>query len=80
MNEQTIVSRDEVDAMIDTNGGTIYHAVENRKALIARRALEGKSSPRAESVLAALLALPLDYRTPKGIERDNNNAATGFGL
>lgn len=79
MNEPT-VNLDDLNALIDLNGGTIYHAVENRKATIARRALEGKTSARARAMLAALLALPCDYKTPNAIERTNNNAASGFGL
>lgn len=67
--------RVQIDELIDMAGCSILHAVENRRKVIARRLSEGKASPRAESQLAALLALPSGYLTNLQLERQAHREA-----
>ncbi len=66
----------DINELIDHCNG-IHGAIENRQKSIARRAAEGKTSPNAEAQLAALLALPYDYQTPKQVRSHQGWVASG---
>lgn len=71
-----VSERNAIDELID-HCGSLYHAVENREKLIARRRAEGKASPIAEGQLAFLLSLPVTYNTPKQERALKNWLASG---
>tara|TARA_R110000796_G_scaffold173868_1_gene290836 strand:- start:22949 stop:23203 length:255 start_codon:yes stop_codon:yes gene_type:complete len=63
---------------IDASGSRLL-AIERCERIIKRRLTEGKGgSPGTEERLAQLLALPIEYRTPKQLESaDIKREATG---
>ena len=69
-------SNEKLNEIIDANNG-IHGAIDSLNARIARRASEGKESPVAAEQLAAILALPIDYQTPKQIQASANWASSG---
>lgn len=54
--------------LIDQKGG-LLGAINYVRSVIARRASEGKTSPRFTAALDELLALPEDYQTPRQAHR-----------